>query len=418
MSRAENSALLPSQASGLDISLAGEITGATPNGQQATVAVASMNRSLRRFMSLAVPLTFLEVLFNALQQWTHLNLIFSVLAFIALFIGQLGMFISSWFGSGDRAWFGYYATVNMMLILSWQIPIWAPVDFPVDTQPWLWWSTGMAVLCAVLYAGPALSLVYTLLLAGGFVFIRMSNTGGAVDFVRALEDAAYIVLLSAILGGLYYMVLYAARRADMANTLAIRQLTKRTNVDAFERERQLVDALVHDRVLNALLVAASADNANQRQRAADLAQQAIADLQSAASERGAPQTITAQALFRALRKAAGRIDPIIEVDVATTSRLQLSQEVAAALTEATLQAIDNSQRHASPSKLRLIMNAGQSEMSIEIADNGKGFRVNRVPKNRLGISNSIQARMANVAGSAEVLSEPGAGTRVILRWAA
>lgn len=389
---------------------------ATSGGQQATVAVASMNRSLRRFMSLAVPLTFLEVIFNAAQQWVYLNQVFSAVAFSLLVIGQLGMFLSSWFGSGDRGWFGYYALLNIVLILIWPLPFFAPENFPVGGQPWLWWSTGMAVLCSVLYSGPIFSLGYTLLLAGGFVFIRMSPSGGAVDFVRALEDAAYIVLLGAILGGLYYMVLYAARRADVANTLAIRQLTKRTNVDAFERERQLVDALVHDRVLNALLVAAAADDQAQRQRAAVLAEQAIGDLRDAASERGAPQTITAQALFRALRKAAGRIDSKIQVEVQSSSRLALSQDVAAALTEATLQAIDNSQRHASASELKLLMTANQSEMSIEISDNGKGFRVNRVPRNRLGISNSILARMRNVNGSAEVVSEPGTGARVILRW--
>lgn len=413
-SRAENSSLLKLQKPLLE----DESGRFGADGQQATVAVASMNRSLRRFMSIAVPLTFLEVVFNATQQWDSLNQIFTVVAFALLLVGQLGMFLSSWFGSGERGWFGYYALVNIVLIALWPWPLFAPLDFPANTQPWLWWCTGMAVLCAVLYAGPIFSLGYTVALATGFVLIRMSPTGGAVDFGRALEDAAYIVLLSAILGGLYYMVLYAARRADIANTLAVRQLTKRTNVDAFERERQLVDALVHDRVLNALLVAASADNPAQRQRAAGLAEQAIGDLRNAASERGAPQTITVQALFRALRKAASRIDPAIQVDVQSSSRLPLSQDVAAALTEATLQAIDNAQRHAGANQLRIIMSATTSEMSIEIADDGKGFRVNRIPKNRLGISNSIVARMQNVNGAAEVISEPGAGARVILRWSA
>lgn len=412
-SRAENSNLLSQRLPARELSLGTIGT----EGQQATVAVASMNRSLRRFMSLAVPLTFLEVVFNAVRQWSYLDQAFSVIALSLLVLGQIGMFVSAWFGSGDRGWFGYYALVNILLILLWPVQFVGSGEFPTGGQPWLWWSTGTAVLCSVLYAGPAVSLVYTLLLASGFVSIRISASGGGVELARAFEDAAYIVLLGAILGGLYYMVLFAARRADIANTLAIRQLTKRTNVDAFERERQLVDALVHDRVLNALLVAADAEDQGQRQRAAVLAQQAISDLQHAASERGAPQTITSQALFRALRKAAGRIDSKIQVEVESSSRLALSQDVAAAITEATLQAIDNSQRHSGASLLKVLMAANAASMSIEIVDNGKGFRVNRVPKNRLGISNSIVARMRNVNGTAEVLSEPGRGTRVILRWA-
>jgi signal transduction histidine kinase len=389
-----------------------------PAGQKATVAVASMNRSLRRFMSLAVPLTFLEVLFNAAQQWQHLNQLFTVVAFGLLFLGQLGMFFSSWFGSADGGWFGYYALINILIVALWSLPPFAPENFPSGAQPWLWWSTGMAVLCAVLFVGPVYSFIYMVALSTGFTLIRIQPSGGAVDIVRALEDAAYIVLLGAILGGLYYMVLFASRRADLANTLAVRQLTRRTSVDAFERERQLVDALVHDRVLNALLVAASADNPAQRQRAATLAEQAIEDLRRAASDRGIPQTITAQALFRALRKAATRIDTKIEASVLSSSRLPLSQDVAAALTEATLQAIDNSLRHSGASNLQIRMEATSAELTIEIADNGRGFRVNRVPRNRLGISNSILARMRNVNGHAEIFSEPGSGSRVVLRWAA
>ena len=402
-----------------DERLTGLSDGRKPSpSQQATVAVASMSRSLRRFMSLAVPLTFIEVVVNASQQWDQLNQWFSIGALALLAIGQVGMFLSSWFGSGDRGWFGYYALVNIVIILLWAVPPFAPESFPVDTQPWIWWSTGMAVLCAVLFTGPMPSFIFMVLLSSAFTFVRISPSGGQVDFLRALEDAAYIVLLGAILGGLYYMVLFAARRADLANTLSVRQLTKRTNVDAFERERQLVDALVHDRVLNALLVAADADSPQLRQRAASLAEQAIQELRSASTERELPQTITAQALFRALRKAAGRIDSKIQVQVGATSRLPLSQDVAAALTEATLQAIDNAQRHSGAKLLSIQMTATDAGLTIEVSDDGRGFRVNRVPRNRLGISNSILARMKNVGGSAEVISAPGRGTQVVLRWLA
>lgn len=389
-----------------------------PPGQQATVAVTSMNRSLRRFMSLAVPLTFLEVLYNAWFQLPYLDPTFTYVALGLLVVGQIGMFINSWFGPADRGWFGFYALINILIIALWGVEPFAPTGFPAGGQPWLWWSTGMAVLCAVLFATPIYSFAFMVLLAFEFTLIRLSDAGGGVDLARALEDAAYIVLLGAILGGLYYMVLYAARRADLANTLAVRQLTRRTNVDAFEREQQLVDALVHDRVLNALLVAAAADSTDQKLRAATLAEQAIVELRNATNNRAAPQTITAQALFRALRKAANRIDSSILVEVTSSSRLPLSQDVAAALTEATLQALDNAQRHAAASELRLTMGVASAGLSIQVADNGKGFRVHRVPRNRLGISNSIQARMSNVNGQAEIESEPGRGTRVTLRWAA
>ena len=54
---------------------------------------------------------------------------------------------------------------------------------------------------------------------------------------------------------------------------------------------------------------------------------------------------------------------------------------------------------------------------IEVSDNGLGFTPERLPKDRLGISTSIKARMELIGGEAQVLSEPGAGTTVMLRWA-
>jgi signal transduction histidine kinase len=384
--------------------------------QQATVAVTSMHKSLRRLMAIAIPLTFIELVFNAVQQWGYLDPAFSLAALTLLVVAQIGILVNSWFGSAGRGWFGFYALVNLVVVYLWLTPGLATLSFPANTQPWIWWSVGMAVLAASIYSSPLYSLGYMLILTTGFVLVRLSASGGLVSPARVAEDAAYIILLGATLGSLYYLVLHAARKADIANTLAVQQLTKRTRIDAFERERQLVDALVHDRVLNSLLVAASAESQAQRQRSRDLAEIAISELRVASGDRALPSTITAQALFRALRKAIGRIDPKIRVEVESSSRLALSQEVAAAITEAMLQAIDNAQRHASPTVVSVKMNASVSHLGIQIVDDGKGFRVKRVPRNRLGISNSILARMRNVGGSAAIDSVPGAGTQVSLRW--
>lgn len=384
--------------------------------RQATVAVTSMQKSLRRMMSIAVPITFIEVVFNATSQWSYLVPGFSLAALALLVVAQVGMIANSWFGNAGDSWFGFYALLNIVLVYLWLSPGVATVNFPPDTQPWIWWTVGMSVLAATIYSRPFFSLGYLLVITAGYAAVRLSASGGSVSPIRVAEDASYILLLGAALSSLYYMVLHAAKRADLANTLAVQQLTKRTRVDAFERERQLVDALVHDRVLNSLLVAASAESVAQQQRARDLAETAIAELRAAAKEPALPSTITVQALFRALRKAIGRIDPKIQVEVESSSRLAMSQEVAAAITEAMLQAIDNSTRHASPKLITVKMSASVSHLGIQIADDGRGFRVSRVPRNRLGISNSILARMQNVGGSAAVDSIPGVGTRVSLRW--
>jgi signal transduction histidine kinase len=54
---------------------------------------------------------------------------------------------------------------------------------------------------------------------------------------------------------------------------------------------------------------------------------------------------------------------------------------------------------------------------VEVRDNGKGFNPERLPKDRLGISTSIKARMELIGGKAQVSSTPGNGTTVILSWA-
>jgi signal transduction histidine kinase len=55
---------------------------------------------------------------------------------------------------------------------------------------------------------------------------------------------------------------------------------------------------------------------------------------------------------------------------------------------------------------------------IEIADNGAGFDRADVPDERLGLRVSIEERMANAGGSAEIVSAPHHGTTVTIAWPA
>ena len=53
---------------------------------------------------------------------------------------------------------------------------------------------------------------------------------------------------------------------------------------------------------------------------------------------------------------------------------------------------------------------------VEIVDNGRGFRVDRVARVRHGLRDSIRGRMAAIGGRADVVSTVGSGTRVRLEW--
>ena len=49
-----------------------------------------------------------------------------------------------------------------------------------------------------------------------------------------------------------------------------------------------------------------------------------------------------------------------------------------------------------------------------VTDAGRGFEVDAVGSERLGIKESVVARLAELGGSARLFSSPGAGTTVLL----
>jgi signal transduction histidine kinase len=92
-------------------------------------------------------------------------------------------------------------------------------------------------------------------------------------------------------------------------------------------------------------------------------------------------------------------------------------DIAQTVTEATLQAIDNALRHSNADQIQLVLGQPDAKgIFVQVIDNGKGFNPERLPKDRLGVRSSIQARMSSVGGQASISSIIGAGTTVELRW--
>jgi signal transduction histidine kinase len=91
--------------------------------------------------------------------------------------------------------------------------------------------------------------------------------------------------------------------------------------------------------------------------------------------------------------------------------------VANALTEATIQAVQNSILHAgSKAQRELILKATSKELKLVIKDDGVGFRPNRIPQGRLGMKLSIISRVETVGGTVHIASAPRAGSTIILEW--
>lgn len=84
-----------------------------------------------------------------------------------------------------------------------------------------------------------------------------------------------------------------------------------------------------------------------------------------------------------------------------------------ALVEAAREALTNVSKHAGTNAATLSASIVDDGMVVEVVDEGQGFDV-RARQRRVGLASSIDARLAEVGGRAEIVSAPGVGTRVRL----
>lgn len=120
------------------------------------------------------------------------------------------------------------------------------------------------------------------------------------------------------------------------------------------------------------------------------------------------------ALLPLLETVAERASPL-DVRVTGTA-VTLPAVVAESLAGAVAEALENVARHADVGEAEVRTWSEGGAVVVEVTDSGAGFDIGQVPSSRRGIGESIEGRMAAAGGTAEVTSEPSAGTRVLLRW--
>ena len=96
--------------------------------------------------------------------------------------------------------------------------------------------------------------------------------------LEALLDGSYLLVFSLAIVGLVALVREGFGSVDKANSDAIMSALTQAKTDAIERERQRLDALVHDQVLHTLILAARADSQAAEEHAAKSATNAITAL--------------------------------------------------------------------------------------------------------------------------------------------
>lgn len=371
---------------------------------------------ISRIYSTLLAVLQLEVIANAVFQSQYLGLgKWWVLFYVTVPI--VGMLVNSWW----RGRLGFWAYVHgaTVLVAMWRWPLLVndPTTLPQDFQAWVWWLVGTATISMGIANPRWLGLLYLVVASVTWYFLDTSIYGGSGNPNIAMQDAFYVFLLGGAISALVRLTRDAAKRADQANSIAIANAIEQAQIDAAERERQRIDALVHDRVLNTLLVAAKASNKQDQEAAAIAAAEAIASLESAAQDQENQPKVTTLGLYRSLRKAALRASSVLEVEIVSAGLEKISADIAQTITEATLQAIDNAIRHSESNIIQVQLgDKSGNGLYVQVRDHGKGFNLERLAKDRLGIRSSIQARMLSIGGQAFISSEIGSGTVVELRW--
>lgn len=382
----------------------------------ASSASVRLETMFSRIYSSVLAVLHIEVIANAAFQSIYLKpSSWFLLLLVTLPIA--GMVLNSWLRGKLGFWAYLHGATVLMAIWGWPGLVLDVYQLPSDFQAWVWWLVGTATISVGVAYPRWLGWAYLVVASASWFILDTSLYGGLGDLGVALQDSVYVFLLGGGVSELVRLTRDGAKRADEANSVAIAKAVEQAQIDATERERQRIDALVHDRVLNTLLIAAKAVSGTDQTAAARAANEAITNLESAANEQDSTSNVTILGLYRSLRKAALRASEAIEVEIVSAGLEQLPAEVAQAMTEATLQAIDNALSHAQAGVTRVILgHSGASGVLVRVVDDGRGFNPERLPKDRLGIRTSIEARMRLAGGVASVISEPGAGTTVELRW--
>jgi signal transduction histidine kinase len=267
---------------------------------------------------------------------------------------------------------------------------------------------GAPVLAWALYGGRRTGIAAALVLGACDVYARqkvgLSTVTGAVIMLLAAASVGYVVRLA---------------------TAAEDALQEAVRLDAAARERARLARDIHDSVLQVLALV-QRRGAELGGEAADLGrlageqEAALRALVSAAApvEPGAggaaPQTVNlASALARHTGPDVTLAAPAEPVPVPAGTADAVAGAVAAAL--------DNVRRHCGdrPPRAWVLLESEDGTVTVTVRDEGPGIPTGRLElaasEGRLGVTQSIQGRIAEVGGEVVITSAPGQGTEVELR---
>ena len=119
----------------------------------------------------------------------------------------------------------------------------------------------------------------------------------------------------------------------------------------------------------------------------------------------------------AIDEMAGRVEREnqVRVEAIVVGDVDVDDEGLRALVAACGEATLNAARHSGVDEVSVFVEVEDGLVSAYVRDEGVGFDPGAVPDDRRGIADSIIRRMELRGGTAEVRSEAGRGTEIVLR---
>lgn len=387
------------------------------NTENRSFAVRQIDRTIARVAATSSAfIIFLQAVPNALSQanyLTPLGLWLGIGVISAIAVAQI---FAAWLGK-NLVWL--YLTLflaTLLGILTWSVAMRPNTELPDAVQPWFWWLLAIATFNAFAALRPVPALVSVVVLNVAWMLLSTTEAYGSRPLAVSLQDTLLAFFFGTLMGLLLMVLRQQTAKIDLAMQKRAETSAASARVRAAEAERARMNALVHDAVLTTLIIGANADSPAERQQAASSASEALSRLVSDVSD-VAPTEMSVSSFFDSLAHAAKEVARDLDVVIEQNQDIKVPGTVAAAFTQATIQALTNSVQHAGTVKLRqLRLSSTAARFKVVVLDDGRGFRESRIPKHRLGVRLSIRERIASVGGRVAIQSQPGQGCTITMMW--
>jgi len=128
-----------------------------------------------------------------------------------------------------------------------------------------------------------------------------------------------------------------------------------------------------------------------------------------------PELVEETTLGTTLDSVKQRFDQLgLDVNWHGAGRIMLPPGVLDGFLFAISECLENVRRHSGVALAHVTITEDERFVRAMVTDAGRGFEVDAVGIERLGIKDSVVARLAELGGSARLFSSPGAGTTVLL----